>query len=77
MVNFQRKGHDTLVAPRDRERQGSIPWRGDGLELKVQQAKGSRHSWDIIVMKLEAVASDEAAFDWDKYPGSSNRTSAV
>lgn len=42
-----------------------------------QQAKGSRHSWDIIVMKSEAVTSDEAAFDWDKYPGSGNRTSAV
>lgn len=47
------------------------------LHLPVsQQAKGGRCSWEIIVIKSEAVTSDEAVFDWDKYPGSSNWTSA-
>lgn len=41
-----------------------------------QQAEGGKYSWEIIVVKSEAITWNEAVFDWDKYPGSNNWTSA-
>ena len=42
----------------------------------AREPKGATHLWEIFVIKSEAITLNEAVFDWDKYPGSFNGTSA-